>query len=248
MRLMTIALLLAASPQDKGDLVGHWKFNDAKDSTTAADSSPYANHANLKDGPKWVEGKSGGALEFDGKAAHVEIPHSESTKGLHEGNYTISAWFKAADAPPGQEDANNAHYAVVIKTGWHEGLAYSNEKKFIHTHWLAGEKPEEPKWTGAGTWEEGFDPGAWHHVVGVVDRKAGEVRLYVNGEHKSTSESFEANAKARDFGEATWKIGIASPGSEKWAWQAKATIDDVRLYKKALSADEAAALFKEGAK
>ena len=226
------------------DLLVHLKFDDG-----GHDASGFHHAAVIQGKVSWADGKAGKAAAFDGSGAHIELPSADDLDKLNEGSYTIAAWFKPANAPPGQEEgANDGNYGIINKTGWHEGLHYSNEKKFVMEHWLAGEKPEEPKWTGAGTWEDTFEPGAWYHVVGVVDRAAGEVKLYVNGELKNTGENFGANAKAKDYGKTTWKIGMAAPGSEKWAWPAKGAVSDVRFYKKALTDAEIEALYKEGTK
>jgi hypothetical protein len=84
-------------------------------------------------------------------------------------------------------------------------------------------------------------------VVGVVDHAGGSTKIYVNGE-MANSDDWPAKSKARDYGTTTWKIGMAAPGSQQWAWPAKGIVDDVRIYKKALTDTEVSALFKEGAK
>ena len=84
-------------------------------------------------------------------------------------------------------------------------------------------------------------------MAGVVDRKAGTTKLYLNGELKNTAD-WEANKATRDYAKAPWRIGIASPAAKNWAWPAKGLINDVRFYKKALSEAEVSALFKDGAK
>ena len=54
-----------------------------------------------------------------------------------------------------------------------------------------------------------------------------------------------ANVQAKRL---LFRVGIASPGAEKWAWPAKGLIDDVRFYKKALSDAEIAAIYKDTGK
>ena len=39
---------------------------------------------------------------------------------------------------------------------------------------------------------------------------------------------------------------VAEPDSEEWSWPAKGAIDDVRLYKRALSEEEIKAVYKAG--
>jgi len=224
-------------PKDES-LVLRLKFDDQK----------------VDDGAKAVgkvefgEGRLGGALKLDGAGGHVEIAGSDALDAIQNESYTVAAWFKPEIVPPGTESANDARFGIVIKAGWHTGLSYNNEKQFVMEHWLApAAGGEEPVWAGAGTWEESSDAGKWVHLAGVVDRKGGSTKLYVNGELKNSAD-WEAGKAARDPGKQPWRVGIGSPGAEKWAWPAKGLIDDVRFYKKALTEAEVAALYKEGAK
>jgi len=195
----------------------------------------------------FAEGKVGGALKLDG-SGHVEIAGTDALDKIQADSYSVCAWFKPESVPPGTESANDARFGIVIKAGWHTGLSYNNEKQFVMEHWLApAAGSEEPVWAGAGTWEESSDAGKWYHLAGVVDRKAGSTRLYVNGDLKNSAD-WEAGKASRDAGKQPWRVGIAAPGAEKWAWPAKGLVDDVRFYKKALSEAEVGALYKAGAK
>jgi hypothetical protein len=223
------------------DLVGHWKLDDEKGSATAADATGKAN-GRVVGGAAFSDGKIGGALKCDGTGGYVEIPSTEELDKVQEDSYTLAAWFRPEGVPPGTESANNANYGIILKTGWHVGLYYTNEKKFTMAHWLAGDKPEEPVWTGTGAWDEEYEPGQWYHVVGTVDRAAGKITIYLNGEAKNSAE-FTANAPFRKYEKMTWKIGIGSPGAKEWSWPAKGSIDDVRIYNRALSAAEVKDLY-----
>jgi hypothetical protein len=196
---------------------------------------------------EFAEGKAGGAIKLDG-TGHVEVTGTEALDKLQADSYTVMAWFKPESVPPGTESANDARFGIVIKAGWHTGLSYNNEKQFVMEHWLApAAGSDEPVWAGAGTWEDSADAGKWYHVAGVVDRKAGATRLYLNGELKNSAD-WEAGKAARDPGKQPWRIGIASPGADKRGWPAKGLIDDVRFYKKALSEAEIAAIYKDAGK
>lgn len=215
-------------------LVAHWTLDDV----SVADATGRGHAGVVKGKVERVDGKIGGALQFTGVDDYVEIPGAPDLDAIQEGSYTVAAWFKPADTPPGTEAENNANYGIVMKSGWHEGLKYTNEGKFGLDHWLDGDE-----WKGTGTWNTAYDPKQWYHVVGVVDRKAGEARIYVNGALDTTSE-VDGAAKPRAYGKTTWKIGIGSPGAEQWRWPAKGCIDDVRLYNKALSDAEVEKLYK----
>src|SRR5579862_881899 len=239
--LMTVKIAAVAAfallcVQDDS-LVLHLKFDDQK----------------IDDGAKAVgkvefaEGKKGGALKLDG-TGHVEVATSDALDKIQADSYTVMAWFKPESVPPGTESANDARYGIVIKAGWHTGLSYNNEKQFVMEHWLApAAGSDEPVWAGAGTWEDSADAGKWYHVAGVVDRKAGATKLYLNGELKNSAD-WEAGKAARDPGKEPWRVGIASPGAQKWGWPAKGLIDDVRIYKKALGDAEISAIYKDGTK
>ena len=236
LKLAAIAVVALFCAQDDS-LVLHLKFDDQK----------------IDEGAKAVgkvefaEGRKGGAIKLDG-TGHVEVANTNALDKLQADSYTVMAWFKPESVPPGTESANDARYGIVVKAGWHTGLSYNNEKQFVMEHWLApAAGSDEPVWAGAGTWEDSADAGKWYHVAGVVDRKAGTTRLYLNGELKNSAD-WEAGTASRDTGKQPWRIGIASPGAEKWAWPAKGLIDDVRFYKKALGDAEIAAIYKDSGK
>ncbi len=221
--------------------MGHWKLDDSP----ARDFSGQGNNGQVKGGPKPVQGKIGTALDFDGNDDVVEIPGNATLQKLQEGSYTISAWFKPADKPPGKDKDNKASYGIVNKPGFHEGIRYTNEKKFMVEHWLTGADNKHFQ-TNAATWNEAFEPGSWYHVVSVVDAAARTITLHINGKSKGTSKPWDAGAKARDFGSVPWRIGHAYPGAKEYGWPAKAVIDDVRLYNRALGAQEVQVLYGAG--
>jgi len=68
---------------DPESVVGMWLLDEGK-GDTAKDSSGSGNDGTLANNPKWVEGKSGKALEFNG-TNHVEIPASETTDDYLDG-------------------------------------------------------------------------------------------------------------------------------------------------------------------
>ena len=221
-------------------LAGHWKLDD-KSGDTVLDSSPAKNHGKAMAQPGQTLGKVGGAFSFNGKDSYVEIKNSKDLEKIQEGSYTIAAWFKPEIVPPGTEQsANDAEFGIVIKTGWHEGLSYNREKKFVMTHWLSD---GTEIWHGIGTWEEEHEPGQWYHLVGTVDRAAGKVAIYLNGELKNSLE-FTPNAAPKKYDKETWKIGIGSPGAKNWSWPAKGSIDDVRIYGRSLGAADVKALYE----
>lgn len=222
--------LSQAEPPKVSELVAWWPLDDKAEPLKVVGEVGKA------------EGKVKGAFTFDGKSGHLEAPNSPELDKVQNGSYTLAAWFKPSQLPPADhDDKNDGAFGIVVKTGWHVGLTYTREGKFLMTHWVM--KDGEPEWKGAGTWSESYEPGTWYHVAGVVDKSAGTIAIFLNGELSHTEE-IGANRQARDPEAQTWKVGIASPGAEQWAWPARGAIDDVRIYARAISPMEVKALYE----
>lgn len=85
------AVATAQAQIDRKTIVGLWTFDEGK-GNTAEDSSGKGYDGSLEGAPKWVEGKFGKALDFNG-SDYVEI--KDSAANLSFGGvepFTISAW------------------------------------------------------------------------------------------------------------------------------------------------------------
>ncbi len=214
------------------DLVGAWPFNEASGSGTS-DTSGNGNTGVLLNGVARDAGRSGPGLDFDGVDSHLRVEPSPSLTNLQEGDYTVAAWFKPTNTPPGTGAANNAAYAVVAKPGYHLGLYYAGNGRYTMFHYLTGDAPVAAE--SALTFPA--DGTTWHHLTGVVNRTAGTVKLYVDGVLRGSA-TFAAGTGSREYGTLPWFVGIANPGAADYRWAADGAIDEVRMYRKALSAED----------
>ena len=92
--LMVFSLLFAGSVYAKIDpktVVGLWLFNEGK-GDTAKDSSGNGNDGTLMIKPKWIDGKFGKALEFDGVASYVDCGNNEIMTMTKE--VTVEFWIR----------------------------------------------------------------------------------------------------------------------------------------------------------
>ena len=189
-----------------------------------SDSSMYKNICTPKGGVAMnATGVVDGADSFYGPDGddYVELSNSASLQEVQEYNYTVEAWFRPASVPPGSGDQNNAHYGIIEKPGCHMGLRYANNQKVVSEHWTGD--------TGRScTSISTNEPGTFFHAASVVDRTTGSMRLYVNG-RLETGNSFSPGLAAREYGTATWKIGIANPGAGTYRWPSDGKIDEVRI-------------------
>lgn len=194
------------------------------------------------------EGRISGAawtpegLLFRGGDDHVAIAPAGRLASLHEGDYSIAAWFRPAGLPPRGDQADPAvsrdGLAVIAgRTGWTLGLHLGPDGRFFMQHFLADRSPctrHAP--TPAQV-------GRWHHLVGVVDRRLGRTQLAVDGVVEGYT-AWKASGTAAFAYDAShlWRIGISSPGLGACRWPARGLIREVRLYDRALETEEIARL------
>jgi YD repeat-containing protein len=222
----------AAAPlvQSGGGPAAHWKFDEGS-GTTASDSTANANNGALV-GAAWAAGKVGaGSLSFDGADDRVAVSNSPSLDAAAN-DFTISFW-----ANP--RSAHQLDPETTSGLGGTSGQRYAWWPRFE-----AG--PDAGAGVSVGTngvsvYEHSVDYvpatlvyqasiSGWTHIAVVYQSR--QPRLYVNGTLVRTGlASPRANVRARqpDIG------GNAYGYFDGW-------MDDVRLYGRALSAEEVASL------
>ena len=146
-------------------LVGAWLF-DENQGITATDSSGNGHDGNIK-GAKWVPGKIGTALEFDGDGNIVEIPHD---KAFDLTTYTASAWIKTEPTGKWQTVIGKEPIAGNPRN---YGVYIAGDTKLLGVNYTTG-----------GNWKTAFSEtiaadGKWHHVAATYDGKA--LRAYMDG-------------------------------------------------------------------
>ena len=87
---MVDAALISKPPANLG-LVGYWSMNE-NTGTVASDFSGNGNRGILTNGPTWVDGKRGKALNFDGSDDYVDAGNILTFTNSQ--TLTLSAWFK----------------------------------------------------------------------------------------------------------------------------------------------------------
>lgn len=153
---------------DPKTCVGMWHFDEGS-GTTAKDSSGNKNDGTLKNSPKWVDGKFGKALQFDGSSSYV-IVHI----GTPPQSISLSAWIYPTDG--GVIFAENGQEA--LDGGWYDS----------HMEVLSTGEIKVGFWTGA---EQGISLGKfsfkqWYYVVMTYDRSNNSIKGYVNAELKQS--------------------------------------------------------------
>ena len=207
---------LAWTSQDSS-LIGHWKLDDGV-GATAVDSA--ASSDGTVTNATWTTGQLGGALELDGSNGSVSVPSTPTlqlTSAL-----TIAGWVKGdfwgsgtdvdIIARKGDGDPNN--YQFAIKNG-------------LATMFLDDSN------SGGLSGNTVLNTGQWYHVAATWD--GSEVRIYVDGVLDKTP----PDVRGGTIGTDTRPLYIGGRGT---ADVLDGIVDDVRIYNRALSAAEVAAL------
>jgi hypothetical protein len=206
-----------------GSFVSWWKFDEGS-GTTAYDSAG-ANNGTLNGDPNWVTGQIDGALSFDGVDDYVDCG-SDSSLDITDA-ITVGAWVKQPNFGSGgtiagktNGDSVNAGYGLFSYT---DGLEFN--------------------FYSGGTWRRTaprvtIPANEWHHVVATFN--GNNAYLYVDGE-PGASLAYAgtiAAATGHPFHISFWRPGLPV--------YFDGTIDDVRIYDRALSAGEILQLYEDG--
>ena len=203
-----------ASCMDYG-LVGSWNMDEGT-GTTAYDGSDEGNDGTLIHDPKWTTGKSGSALQFDGVDDYVDCGNDESLDITDA--ITIEAWVKYPIIPTDglKHKALERRYDAFY-FGFHGSPA-----KWVFRILINGTN------TKLETTPQPVD--TWHHYV--LTYNGSYVQSYIDGQ---TSLGASRSGSLDAWYDRSENFRIGSQGG---AYPFNGTIDDVRIYNRALSAEE----------
>jgi hypothetical protein len=207
------------------DFVGWWKLDETS-GTVASDSSGRNFRGVLRNGPTWIEGIDGGALEFDGRNDYVAIANVYYGR-IANPQVTVALWVRT--------ESEDDQILLSFDRSEYWRLEING----------AVAEPGRIGWslmTDAGqadlAGQTRIDDGQWHHVASVFDR--GAVSIYIDGKLDASKRH------GTTFGTGNPRFGFFGVGSEATNFDGdkgpenylKGALDDVRLYTRALSAAE----------
>ena len=228
-------------------LVGYWSFDGSSMAAdTAYDSSGNGNTGTLTNGPARAIGRIGQALSFDGSNDYV-IRDASSPVTAYP--VTMCAWFKLNTLP-----GNNA-YRVIVMVG-DDASSGGVPKNLLTLHIaesgtvpfgdnnkiIAMDRGASDVATGLAQSSSAAVANRWYYACGVFESSTRR-SLYVDGTLHSTDTTsaggLTGSADRMIAGNWIQTTGDNDPFD--------GLIDDVRIYNRALSADEIKRLYKMGA-
>lgn len=219
----------ATSPLEVG-LVGYWPFDDGSGSV-AKDGSGAGNAGTFVGAPRWTaSGRLGGAIEFSGAAGYVAVanpPDGRLDPGAHD--VTVAVWVDTAQAVMAgmsPEFVNKMSSGTMPAERW--GWELFTQGSTSRTQFKI--------WSGTSNVAASatrVHDGKWHHLAG--RKTATTIELFVDGvlsESRPHTLDTLGNTAAVHVGSWDGLSGAALDGR----------VDDLRIYGRALSNAEIAAL------
>ncbi len=218
--------------------ISHWKFDEG-DGNTAYDSVG-TNHGTLINGPIWTTGQVNGALDFDGTNDYVEVGSPANLDNLPLYNLTISAWIY--DKHSAGETWGTIFGTYVSPNGWSfRTISNATGSRSLYLQ-MPFSGNNQSAWA---TYHSSYGTilrNTWHHVVGVWDSSTKTAKLYIDGA-ETTYQTANPGVGAYNSDASNNKEIGRLPLAVQYF---NGIIDDVRIYNRALSAQEILQLYQKG--
>lgn len=217
------------NPDVTTGLVSRWAL--AESSGTSAPDSVGSNNGTLANGPVWqpTSGQIDGALQFDGSNDRVTIPHN-ATLNFGTGDFSIGGWVKGSY--PLQNDIYPRLYEK-FHTGSETGIniytSGSNTEDFPSCEYVVSGTYRLARATGYSVRDNN-----WHHIMCVKDGSG--AKIYVDGVERGSYSGSIGNVNTTADASIGWSRGWDSDYYQ-------GTIDDVRVYNRALTPTEITTLY-----
>lgn len=203
-------------------LIAYWPCDEG--AGTVAVDPVGGNDGALMGGPIWGPGVHGKSLAFDGVDDHIAIPDLYLA-----GDFTVAAWVRLR----GVLD----HSQVLLGKEDSANVNFSNARPTLYS----GRSGPAPDGSGSADrpWDPVFgvtriQPDTWTHMA--ITRRGGGLALYLGGKADAIgtwNDPFPINRIGR---------GLQLIGFQRRTGYLQGNIDEVRIYDRALTAAEMAAL------
>ena len=210
-------------------LVAHWTF-DEKEGPKVNDASENGNAGSLEGGTARIDGKLGRALSFDGKTGHAMVG-SPPVLDL-PADMSLFCWLRF-------ENVTSSEYGQCV---WGQTKPSGNGGQYelcVARGKAMNEVTVLWKDVDICISKSKLKTGQWYHIGFTRTGKPGDwtCTIYVDGAVSSVAKNIDT-----DVGPA-YPFAMGRPGAfDKLYYEG--AMDDLRIYNRALSAEEAAALAK----
>jgi len=221
-------------------LVGLWSFNGSDiDGNEAYDRSGNGNKGTITGNTTRTIGKVGQALDFDGSGDYVDIADSDITDIT--GAISVSAWIKARAISSG-----SGNREILLKYQDSSAM-YSQYRLKLNNKNVVFTISDGSSFGTVTTSNDPIAIGNWYHVVGVWDgtTNSGGMKIYINGALNTSAQSTISSIWDPGDG-VNYRMFIGGDWLGGQQEYFDGVIDEVRLYSRALTAQEVLRLYNLG--
>ncbi len=226
--IVCFCLISLVNASDEG-LIAYYSFDEGE-GNVLHDYSRNSNDGTIY-GAKWVDGKYGKALSFDGIDDYVDCGNDATLNPERE--ITVEAWYKPISFSGTGNDPiiGKGYYSHTYPHyQYHLGVSgdtYSNYNAMFGLSVAAGGS-SKTSGTNNGFWIA----GSWYHLAGTYDGT--KVKFYVNGVLISST---PASGVISNYGKNVYLAKFSNKFSNLEHYL-PGTIDEVRIYNRALTESE----------
>ncbi len=228
---------LFADPLDVG-LVAYYPLDG-----NANDASGNGNHGAELGGLSFAPGKVGRSALFDGTDDYIQVPHSDSLNVT--GHLTVAAWVKLdvldnGDGPRECQPIVSKYHVAASNRAFR--LTYNDAPLARHSFVYTVSASNSTFSGGVAASETMTETGRWHHISAVfVPTEA--MRLYLDG--VDITGGLAAGAIPAAIATNALPV-LLGRDQDETGWL-NGTLDEVRIYNRALSSNEVAQLYERTA-
>jgi|GEM_PF-2454178 len=211
------------------NLVAHWNFDEVT-AWEAKDISGNDIHGYVGRALSGVAGQKNYSLFFDGNGDYVTMGHEEALDFGPEESFTLSAWAKL-------NDSINNYRAILSKA------SNSSVDGYILRHCQNGNlgmmiEASDNATEASAVANQDYRDNQWHHLVGVINRTENTNTVYVDGLQKAQVDISLIGDLRNSY---YFNVGATNNGNNSFY----GSIDEARVYNKALSATEIQELYSQ---
>lgn len=225
---------VSVDPALENSLVGEWLFNG-----NAVDSSGKGNN-----GTRWGVsdtndrfGDDRSAFYFNGIRSYISVPEVRGNGSLHLSNFTIMLWVRTKMTNEStvliKQKVTNGNYFGIFSGGPPENTIPGG----IRVNVRGAESPTESQINPSNIV---ISDDKWHHIVFVRNYRQ-YIKLYIDG--KLIQQTEDLSEGKVNNGE---NLFFGTFGYSSYRQIFKGFIDDVRIFRKAISRDQVTNLYHEG--
>ena len=215
-----------------------------------ADRSGRGNHGIRVGNPRFVEGRSGGAILVDSLTNgssfnYVSLGAPADLQFGKDVSFSVSFWTSFTNWTGDPAFIGNKDWRSGGNQGWVIATAGNGRLQWNLGDGDAGGRSRRDYDGSAGT----LNNGAWHHVVTTFDRTKGVASTYLDGVLVSTnsiSGDLDSVDTASGLAVNIGQDGLGSYTDNGAVGIRDARIDEVALWRRALDAGEVQLLFRRG--